>query len=264
MAGWHEAWSVRYLWRYAKLHEGPLLRSVELCGGSEEKLQRAIEQPECSQALEQRREKRRRQNDDRDVERVVDQVAAPVAHDGEHRDKLTQEREPDRPVEDGGDRPPRFAHVSALQDQRRDDKRGEDEHWPLKATLKTPGTLSHPRAILGRSHGAAFVLACKGPAHSESPAPICSASRSCSQRERCGLALLKPIRQRPRGATNASAALHGLNVAPPPARASPPPTPPPPARVPGRCGGPLRTRGSRRSARPPRSARAPAERTRPA
>jgi hypothetical protein len=57
------------------------------------------QQPRRPQALKQRRQERRREHHDRHAHEVVAQIRTALAHDGEHRHQLTQEGEPDQPVQ---------------------------------------------------------------------------------------------------------------------------------------------------------------------
>jgi len=85
----------------------------------------------------------------------VSEVCAAVTHDGEHRDKLGDEREPSRPLEEGRYRLAGRADVRFLQDKVRDDQDRRDEHRQLQTPLEAPGALAHPWPVLGR-HGEAF------------------------------------------------------------------------------------------------------------
>jgi hypothetical protein len=122
------------------------------------------QQPEHPQALEHRREERGRQDHDRDAQRVVDQVPASVGDDGEHRDKLAEEREPDCPVESAGNRLSCLVDIGALQDQGRNDERGGNEHRPLKPPLKLFAALAQPWAVPPGGHGLRFVASPRVPA----------------------------------------------------------------------------------------------------
>jgi hypothetical protein len=76
---------------------------------------------------------------------MIEQPSRAVRSDREHRDHLSEEDDPDRPVRDRGNRAPRLVGRRLLDEDHRDDEQRSDDHRPGEEPLDALRALVHRR-----------------------------------------------------------------------------------------------------------------------